>query len=115
MNLVSCGSKHGLPESELRFSAKVLRNPYWIASLQGKNGKDLEVSAYVMADKDFVKIMDCMYLAIKTYAEIDPDFTCVIYCTGGKHRSVVCVECLAARFNACGIKCDVLHRDINKE
>ena len=41
--------------------------------------------------------------------------TLAVGCTGGKHRSVVMAEELAARLRADGVRATVVHRDLGRE
>ena len=117
IHIISYGRKYGAPDN-LDFAFKVcrLRNPYADITLRPCNGLDIDVMEYVMRDPMFIMLTTNIALAIKQYWQtIADDFTVGIYCTGGKHRSVVVSEALYAYFNANNYSVSIAHRDIDKE
>lgn len=106
INLISFGSKHG----DLRFAGIIdctcLRNPYNVDHLKDKTGLDPEVVAYVSEDPSFATIVN------RAVMLASPGDTIRAKCIGGKHRSVVVIEAIAAKLIAEGHEVYVTHRDI---
>ena len=62
------------------------------------------------------KVADLMSFAIHYYIQEGKGSVHIgVGCTGGRHRSVYCAEKVAEKLEACGIKCIMTHRDIDKE
>ena len=119
--VVSFGFKYGLPvDADLVVDVRFLPNPYWIPELRELTGKDQEVHDYVLAQRDARSFLD-QYAAILAIIgagyrrESKRYLTLAVGCTGGKHRSVVMSEELAARLRAAGIRATVVHRDLGRE
>jgi UPF0042 nucleotide-binding protein len=121
VSLVSFGFKYGGPrDSDLVFDVRFLPNPHWVDSLRPLPGSDPRVREYVTTQPKYPQFMkklrgllDVMvpgYLAEgKSYLSIG------IGCTGGRHRSVVVAEDLAAYFQDRGYSVTVDHRDLEKD
>jgi UPF0042 nucleotide-binding protein len=61
------------------------------------------------------KFAGLLELILPSYQrERRPYLTIAIGCTGGRNRSVVIAEDLAARFKDAGFQISVIHRDLNK-
>ncbi len=124
VNFLSFGFKHGVPiDCDLLVDARFLPNPYFIDSLREKNGKDKEVSDYVLGKPqtmEFVKrYVDILEFLLPHYIYDGKSYLNIgVGCTGGKHRSVVISEELSALFQKrnASQKClvSVKHRDIDK-
>jgi UPF0042 nucleotide-binding protein len=118
ITVISFGYPKGLPrEAELVFDMRFLRNPHYDPALRPMTGKDAPVAAFVEADPDFVpfwaRMTGLLDLLLPRYvAEGTKYLTVAIGCTGGKHRSVLVAERLAAHRVAGGWRSDVIHRDI---
>ena len=116
--MISFGYPKGLPrEAELVFDMRFLRNPHYDPALRPMTGKDSPVAAFVEADPDFApfwaRMTGLLDLLLPRYvAEGKKYLTVAIGCTGGKHRSVLVAERLAAHLVAGGWRSDVIHRDI---
>ncbi len=120
VNLVSFGYKHGLPaEADLLFDVRFLPNPYYVTRFKDRDGLDAEVRDYVCtwpATTAYLERLTAFlayYLPLalgegKAYLHIG------IGCTGGRHRSVVVAEHLAAALPRAGCEVQVTHRDIGK-
>ncbi|HEY3737729.1 MAG TPA: RNase adapter RapZ [Jatrophihabitans sp.] len=120
-NVVSFGFKYGLPvDSDLVVDVRFLPNPHWIPELRDLTGKDVEVRDYVLAQQEAGEFLD-KYAAILDIIgagyrrESKRYLTLAVGCTGGKHRSVVMAEELAARLRASGVHATVTHRDLGRE
>jgi len=99
----SFGYKHGLPaDADFVFDVRCLPNPYWVAELRHKCGKDPEVIAFLSAKPDVQRMIDDIYGFLMTWIARYQDFersylTVAVGCTGGQHRSVYIAETLAER------------------
>ncbi|WP_368416510.1 RNase adapter RapZ [Falsiroseomonas sp.] len=118
ITVISFGYPKGLPrEAELVFDMRFLRNPHYDPALRPMTGKDAPVAAFVEADPDFApfwaRMTGLLDLLLPRYvAEGKKYLTVAIGCTGGKHRSVLVAERLAAHLATGGWRSDVIHRDI---
>lgn len=121
VSLVSFGYKYGIPlDADLVFDVRFLPNPHYHESLRPLPGISEEVRQFVLgqdATKEFMtrltEMMD--YLLPQFVAEGKAHLTVAMGCTGGKHRSVVLVDELAAHMLAKGYRVSVRHRDVGKE
>jgi len=108
----------GLPrEAELVFDMRFLRNPHYDPALRPQTGRDAPVAAFVEGDPDFApfwtRMTGLLDLLLPRYvAEGKKYLTIAFGCTGGKHRSVLVAERLAAHLAAGGWRCDVIHREL---
>ncbi|MGH3831576.1 MAG: RNase adapter RapZ [Pseudonocardiaceae bacterium] len=132
--VVSFGYKYGLPmDSDLVIDVRFLPNPFWIPELREATGRDAEVRNYVLSQEGAEEFLD-RYLALLRLIsggyrrEGKRYLTIAVGCTGGKHRSVVISEALAARLGGAGggeegsgegigetITVKVVHRDVGRE
>ncbi len=96
--------KFGIPsDADLVFDARCLPNPYYIADLKKRTGKEKPVQDFLSMQKsvgnfeaDIVRFIS-NWLA--DYAQDDRRYlTIAIGCTGGQHRSVYLAEKLAQHF-----------------
>ncbi len=118
----SFGFKNGiLLDADMVLDVRFLPNPYWVPELRAKNGRDREVSDYVLGQPGAVGFLDS-YIAL-----LDPVLdgyrregklylTVGIGCTGGQHRSVAMTEELARRLaERPGLQVRAAHRDLGLE
>jgi UPF0042 nucleotide-binding protein len=118
ITIFSFGYPKGLPrEAELVFDMRFLRNPHYDPALRPMTGKDAPVAAFIEADPDFApffaRMTGLLDLLLPRYvAEGKKYLTIAFGCTGGKHRSVLVAERLAAHLAAGGWRAEVIHRDI---
>jgi len=117
---MSFGFKYGYPsEADLMFDVRFLPNPFYVPALRNKTGLDDEVRQYVM-DNDMTKelerrLYDLIDYLLPLYRnEGKSQIVIAIGCTGGKHRSVVLTEQLAAHVAVAGARTIINHRDIEK-
>jgi UPF0042 nucleotide-binding protein len=102
ISLISFAYAKGLPkEADLVFDARFLRNPHYDPILRPRTGLDPEVGAYIRADEDYAaylsRIVDLVDLVLPRFVHEGKKYaTIAIGCTGGRHRSVYLIECLAA-------------------
>ncbi|MDQ4009211.1 MAG: RNase adapter RapZ [Actinomycetota bacterium] len=122
ITVVSFGYKYGLPmDSDLVIDVRFLPNPFWIPELREFTGMDTDVRNYVLSQDGAVEFLD-RYLELLRLVgggyrrEGKRYLTIAVGCTGGKHRSVVMSEALAARLGQeDGITVKVVHRDMGRE
>ena len=102
VSLISFAYAKGLPkEADLVFDARFLRNPHYDPILRPRTGLDPKVGAYIRADQDYAaylsRITDLVDLVLPRFVLEGKKYaTIAIGCTGGRHRSVFLIECLAA-------------------
>ncbi|GEO82420.1 RNase adapter RapZ [Pararhodospirillum oryzae] len=118
--VTSFGFRHGLPrEADLVFDVRFLDNPHYDPALRRLSGLDAAVGAHVEADPDWPAFFDHMTsllgLLLPRYSREGKSYlTIAIGCTGGRHRSVYTVECLAAWLMKIGIRVHAGHRDLDR-
>jgi UPF0042 nucleotide-binding protein len=121
VSLVSFGYKHGLPrDADLVFDVRFLPNPHWVDELRPLPGSDPRVRAYVTGQRaygEFLRRLRALLDAtVPGYlAEGKAYLTIAIGCTGGRHRSVVLANELAAYFRKRGMPVTIEHRDLDRE
>jgi UPF0042 nucleotide-binding protein len=118
--LLSFGYSYGLPtEADIVMDVRLLPNPFFIRELRGLTGKDEKVSNYVLKQKETTEFLhrfsEMIEYLIPLYEKEGKSYlTIAIGCTGGKHRSVVITEHLAALLAQQGKEVTVRHRDIER-
>jgi len=119
-SVVSFGYKHGLPlDTDLVFDCRFLPNPHWIDELRPMSGLDAPVRDYVLSQPETGLFLDrvegLLVPLLPAYsAEGKSYLTVAMGCTGGRHRSVVLAEELAARLANAGTAVSVFHRDVDR-
>lgn len=119
--LLSFGFKYGVPlDADFVFDMRFLPNPFWVPELRPLDGRDPEVSAFVLAQDgagEFLdRVVDLMQPVICGYhSEGRRYVTLAIGCTGGKHRSVAMAEALAERLRTERTQTFLVHRDLGRE
>ncbi len=120
INLVSFGYRYGLPmDADIVLDVRFLPNPYFVEGLRQLDGTDKRVEEYVMsmeASNTFLKeLFSLMTFLIPNYEKEGKAYLNIaLGCTGGKHRSVVMLDKLAARLAEMGYITNVNHRDIKR-
>ncbi|MCA1595781.1 MAG: RNase adapter RapZ [Chloroflexi bacterium] len=121
VQVVSFGFKHGLPtECDLVFDIRFLPNPHHEPSLRHLSGLDQEVREYVgesAAGQEFLtRLKDFLGYCLPQYAQEGKAYLTIgIGCTGGRHRSVMVGEAVAAWARDLGYPVTVRHRDLERE
>ena len=122
ITVLSFGYKYGLPmDSDLVIDVRFLPNPFWIPELREHTGLDADVRNYVLtqegAEEFLARYLELLQLISGGYRREGKRYlTIAVGCTGGKHRSVVVSEALAARLGQDdGITVKVVHRDVGRE
>jgi UPF0042 nucleotide-binding protein len=121
VNIVSFGFKYGLPvDADLVADCRFLPNPHWVPELGPLTGKDSEVRDYVLDQRGAAEFLAAYVEAVRVtlsgYQNEGKHFVVLaVGCTGGKHRSVVIAEQIAARLAGTWPGIQVTHRDLGRE
>ena len=121
VNVVSFGFKYGLPvDADMVADCRFLPNPHWVADLAPLTGQDDGVREYVLgqpgAAEFLASYVDAVRVTLAGYQREGKHFVMLaVGCTGGKHRSVVMAEQIAARLVGSGATVRVVHRDLGRE
>lgn len=120
VSLVSFGYKYGAPrDADLVIDCRFLPNPHWVEDLRPLPGTDDHVRAYVRDQQQYREFLRRLrsllgFMVPGFVAEGKSYLTVGVGCTGGRHRSVVVVEDLAAFFHEKGMPASVDHRDLDR-
>ncbi len=118
IGVISFGYPKGLPrEADLVLDMRFLRNPHYDLALRPMTGRDAPIAAFVEADPAFGPFWDRMTglldLLLPRYVTEGKKYLTVAFgCTGGKHRSVLAAEKLAAHLALLGWRVDLIHREL---
>ncbi|MEZ3160076.1 RNase adapter RapZ [Microbacterium sp. BWT-B31] len=122
LTIMSFGFKYGLPpDADLVADMRFLPNPFWVDALRPFTGEDEVVKEFVLAQAGAQEFLDAYAAAltpvIDGYQRENKRHSVVaIGCTGGRHRSVVAAQELAARLSGIpGVAVRVKHRDLGHE
>ena len=121
VTVISFGFKYGIPvDADSVADMRFLPNPHWIPELRPQNGRDPDVSAYVLsqpgAERFLAQYLPVLETVATGYLVEGKRFMLVaIGCTGGKHRSVAMTEAVAAQLRASGYDVSTVHRDLGRE
>lgn len=113
--------KRGLPRGlDIVLDCRFLRNPHWDASLRRKDGRDAQVAAYVAEDPRFApffaKVKDLVDMLLPAHKDEGRAHLSIGFgCTGGKHRSVMMTETLAASLEDAGWRVSKRHRELERQ
>jgi RNase adapter protein RapZ len=117
----SFGFKYGIPvDCDCIIDVRFIPNPYYQPELKALSGLDQKVVDYVLSFRETRIFMDMqeewLEFAIPYYIrEGKVRFTIGVGCTGGRHRSVVLGEDLAARLRDNQLRVVIDHRDLDKD
>ncbi len=119
--VVSFGFKHGIPlDVDLVFDCRFLPNPHWVPALRHLSGLETAVRDYVLDNGETTELLARTRRPVRPVApRLCPRrgksyLSIAIGCTGGRHRSVVLAEEVAARIRQRGYEPVVHHRDIDR-
>jgi UPF0042 nucleotide-binding protein len=121
LSVVSFGYKYGVPvDADLVADCRFLPNPRWVEALSPLTGQDERVRDYVLAAPGAQDFLDAYVRVLRVtlagYKREGKQYvTLAVGCTGGKHRSVVMSEQIAARLADTGVGIGVMHRDLGRE
>ncbi len=118
--VVSFGYKHGLPlDVDLVIDCRFLPNPHWVDELRAQVGTDADVREYVLGypqTREFLaRLEHLLDLLLPAYLHEGKSYLTIAFgCTGGRHRSVVIAEEVAAVLALRGFSPRVSHRDVQR-
>jgi UPF0042 nucleotide-binding protein len=118
LSVMSFSYRRGLPrEADLVFDVRFLKNPHYVPALRPLTGRDGAVAGYVESDAGYRPFIDALKALIgpllpRFDSEGKSYLTIAVGCTGGRHRSVVVAEMLAAWLRELGRSVTLSHRDV---
>ena len=121
VTVISFGFKYGIPvDADWVADMRFLPNPHWIPALRPQNGRDPDVSAYVVSQPGAGTFLDQYLPVLQTVAdgylvEGKRFMQVAVGCTGGKHRSVAMAEAIATLLRERGHDVSTAHRDLGRE
>jgi len=121
VNVVSFGFKYGLPmDADMVADCRFLPNPRWVPELAPQTGRDEAVIDYVLGQSGAGEFLDAFARAVGVALDGfgrrgRHDVLVAVGCTGGKHRSVVMADKIAARLADSWPQIQVTHRDLGRE
>jgi RNase adapter protein RapZ len=121
VSVVSFGFKYGLPvDADMVADCRFLPNPHWIPELAPQTGQDEPVVKYVLSQPGATEFLDAFVraaeVALAGYDQTGRHSVMLaVGCTGGKHRSVVMADEMAARLSQNWPGIQVTHRDLGRE
>jgi RNase adapter protein RapZ len=121
VSVVSFGFKYGLPvDADMVADCRFLPNPHWVPDLAPQTGRDEAVIKYVLSQPgatDFLEaFVHATEIALAGYDRTGRHYVLLaVGCTGGKHRSVVMADEMAARLGKTWPGIEVTHRDLGRE
>ena len=122
VTIQSFGFKYGLPpDADLVVDMRFLPNPFWDETLRPFTGEDEAVRAYVLQQPGAAEFLEAYSASLRPVLEgyqreNKRHSVAAVGCTGGKHRSVVMANELAARLSQVpGVEVRVKHRDLGRE
>ncbi len=116
--VISFAYPKGLPrEADLVLDMRFLRNPHYDPALRPQTGRDPAIAAFVQDDPAFTAFWDRMtglldLLLPRYVAEGKKYLAIALGCTGGRHRSVLVAERLAAHLTSGGWRVETIHREL---
>jgi len=117
VQVTSFGFKYGLPpNSDMVFDVRFLSNPYFREELKKMTGLESQVRDFVLSLKDAQSLLSeidrmLQFLLPKFTQEGKSYLNIGIGCTGGRHRSVVITQSVAAQIEKLGYPVSTIHRD----
>ncbi|MBI3751348.1 MAG: RNase adapter RapZ [Chloroflexi bacterium] len=121
IQIITFGFKFGIPlEADLVYDTRFLRNPYYVPSLRELSGLTEPVRDYVLqqpgASEFLEKVEDFLAFSIPAFeAEGKSRLTIGVGCTGGRHRSIVLGEAIAAWLRERGHEpVEIFHRELER-
>ena len=121
VTVISFGFKYGIPvDADWVADMRFLPNPHWVPELRPQNGRDPDVSAYVLSQSGAGRFLEQYLPVLRTVAEgylVEGKrfMQVAVGCTGGKHRSVAMTEAIAGLLREAGYDVSTAHRDLGRE
>jgi UPF0042 nucleotide-binding protein len=120
LGVMSFGYKFGVPsEADLVFDVRFLPNPNFVPRLKRLTGNDAAVVRYMKKQEDTESFLQKLrsfldYVLPRYVREGKSYLTIGIGCTGGRHRSVMMANELAAHLTGKGFPVRIRHRDLRQ-
>jgi UPF0042 nucleotide-binding protein len=120
VQLLSFGHKYGSPaQVELMFDVRHLPNPHFVPELKNLSGNDPRIVRFLKSKPEvgetIDRFIDLLEYLLPLYKREGKSYVTVgIGCTGGRHRSVMVANALAARLRKAGFDSVAVHRDVQK-
>ena len=120
ISVLSFSFRHGLPrEADLVFDVRFLRNPHYEPELRLRDGRDPSVADFVERDTDFGPFLEQLIAMLTPllprYEKEGKSYLTIAFgCTGGRHRSVMLAERIAAWLREHDRQVNLVHRDIER-
>lgn len=120
VQIVSFGHKFGVPrEVDLLFDVRHLPNPYFVKELKELPGTDNKIIEFLESQNEVQettnRFVDLLEYLLPLYKREGKSYLTIgVGCTGGKHRSVMVANKLAARLRKDSLDISVSHRDMQK-
>jgi RNase adapter protein RapZ len=118
---VSFGFKYGTPvDADLVLDVRFLQNPFFVEELRDFPGTEAPVRDYVLNSPDTAEFVErtlkLLEFCVPRFEREGKSYlTIAVGCTGGRHRSVVIADLLAAELEQrLDLKIDVVHRDVER-
>ncbi len=104
------------PDSDLVFDARSIPNPFYENKLKHLTGKDNQVAKFLKSQDQATKFISDIIKLLENwltfYLQNDRSYFCIsVGCTGGRHRSVFCVEEIAKHLRE-DWTISIRHRDL---
>ena len=118
--VISFGFKHGVPlDVDNVLDVRFIPNPHWVEEMRPLTGLDEPVRRYVLSQPESKEFLDraeqLFEFLLPAYVREGKSYlTIAVGCTGGRHRSVVLAEELAASLRRMGYDPSVVHRDVER-
>lgn len=118
--ITSFGFKYGIPQdSDVVWDVRFLPNPNYIPRLRDLSGMDQGILDYFRDIPEFDDFVGSMVSMLRRFSPAYERagklaLRVSIGCTGGRHRSVAVVESVGKSLKNSGLKCEVIHRDVNR-
>jgi len=117
LDVQSCGSGHGpLPQAHIVVNvADWFRDPHVSPAMRAQTARDPEVAEHVRRTAGVEEFNRALFELVAVAVGLQLGTVRVaLYCIGGRHRSPVMAEDLAAGGRAAGWNVEVSHRDLDK-
>ena len=120
VTVTSFGYKYGIPsDADLLFDVRFLPNPNFVPTLKPLTGNHAPVVRYMRRQKDTAAFLRKLsgflrFVLPRNVTEGKSYLTIGIGCTGGRHRSVMIANELAASVSGMGYRVRVRHRDVRQ-
>jgi UPF0042 nucleotide-binding protein len=118
VSVLSFGFKHGLPpQADLVFDLRFLANPNFVPRLRRLTGADHAVRRYLDRQPDTAaylrRVLALLRFVLPRHEREGRSYLTIAFgCTGGRHRSVMAANAVAAALKKRGYPVRVHHRDV---